>query len=58
MHARFSTRLTRVVIGAGLFRLGILPVLTLSDYLTRARAAGSTRARVRGVLRPGACAVL
>ena len=37
MHARYSTRLTRVVIGAGLFWLGILLVLTLSDYLTRAR---------------------
>lgn len=37
MHARYSTRLTRVVIVAGLFWLGILLVLTLSDYLTRAR---------------------
>jgi cytochrome c oxidase subunit IV len=37
MHARYSSRLTRVVIGAGLFWLGILLVLTMSDYLTRVR---------------------
>jgi caa(3)-type oxidase subunit IV len=37
MHARYSSRLTRVVIGAGLFWLGILMVLTLSDYVTRVR---------------------
>ena len=37
MHARYSGRLTRLVIGAGLFWLGILLTLTLSDYLTRVR---------------------
>ena len=37
MHARYSSRLTRIVIGAGLFWLGILLVLTMSDYLTRVR---------------------
>ncbi len=35
MHLRWSTRLTWVVGGAGLFWLGILFVLSLSDYLTR-----------------------
>jgi len=35
MHLRWSSRLTWVVGGAGLFWLGILLVLTLSDYLTR-----------------------
>ena len=35
MHLLHSTRLTWVVIGASLFWLGILMVLTLSDYLTR-----------------------
>ncbi len=35
MHLRYSTRLTWVVGGAGLFWLGILFALTLSDYLTR-----------------------
>ncbi len=35
MHMRWSTRLTWVVGGAGLFWLGILFVLSLSDYLTR-----------------------
>jgi cytochrome c oxidase subunit IV len=35
MHARSSPRLTWIVIVAGLFWLGILLVLTMSDYLTR-----------------------
>jgi cytochrome c oxidase subunit 4 len=35
MHARSSPRLTWIVIAAGLFWLGILLVLTASDYLTR-----------------------
>jgi cytochrome c oxidase subunit 4 len=35
MHVRYSTRLTWVVVAGGLFWLGILIVLTLSDFLTR-----------------------
>ena len=35
MHLWYSTRLTWIVAAAGLFWLGILMVLTLSDYLTR-----------------------
>lgn len=35
MHARYSGRLTRVVIGVGLAWLAILIGLTISDYLTR-----------------------
>ena len=35
MHARSSSRLTWIVIIAGLFWLGILLTLTASDYLTR-----------------------
>ena len=35
MHVWHSTRLTWVVVGGGLFWLGILLALTLSDYLTR-----------------------
>lgn len=35
MHARYSSRLTRVVIGAGLGWLAILMTLTFSDYVTR-----------------------
>ena len=35
MHLRYSTRLTWVVAGAGVFWLGILLALSLSDYLTR-----------------------
>ncbi len=35
MHVRYSTPLTRVVVVAGLFWLGILFALTLSDYFSR-----------------------
>lgn len=35
MHARYSDRLTWIVLAAGLLWLGILLVLTMSDYLTR-----------------------
>ena len=35
MHARYSPKLVWVVAAAALFWLGILFVLTLSDYLTR-----------------------
>lgn len=37
MHVRYSTRLTRVVIGAGLAWLTILITLTITDYVTRLR---------------------
>ena len=37
MHVRYSTRLTWVVVIGSVFWLGILLVLTFSDYLTRAR---------------------
>jgi cytochrome c oxidase subunit 4 len=37
MHARYSSRLTRVVIGAGLAWLAILLTLTLTDYVTRTK---------------------
>jgi cytochrome c oxidase subunit IV len=36
MHLRYSSRLTWVVAGAGIFWLGILLVLSASDYMTRA----------------------
>ena len=35
MHARYSSKMTRIVILAGLCWLGILLTLTLNDYLTR-----------------------
>ncbi len=38
MHARYSPKLIWVVGGAALFWMGILFVLTMSDYLTRAWA--------------------
>ncbi len=35
MHLRYSSRLTWVVAGAGLFWFLVLVALTMSDYLTR-----------------------
>jgi cytochrome c oxidase subunit 4 len=35
MHARYSTGITRVVIGAGLLWLGILIIGTMDDFITR-----------------------
>jgi cytochrome c oxidase subunit IV len=35
MHVKFSTRLVKLTIIAGLYWMGILLALTLSDYLTR-----------------------
>jgi cytochrome c oxidase subunit 4 len=35
MHLRYSTRLTVLFAGAGIFWLGILVALTLSDYISR-----------------------
>jgi cytochrome c oxidase subunit 4 len=36
MHVKYSTRLTWAVVLGGIFWLGILLTLTMSDYLTRA----------------------
>jgi len=35
MHMRWSSRLTMVVAGSAIFWLGIMLVLTMSDYTTR-----------------------
>jgi cytochrome c oxidase subunit 4 len=35
MHVRYSTRLIKMTVIAGLYWMGILLVLTMSDYLTR-----------------------
>jgi len=35
MHVKYSTRLVKLVVIAGLYWMGILMALTLSDYLTR-----------------------
>ena len=35
MHVKYSSRLTWVIVIASMFWLGILLVLTMSDYLTR-----------------------
>ena len=35
MHVKYSSRLTAIVIAGGIFWLGILLVLTLSDFMSR-----------------------
>jgi cytochrome c oxidase subunit 4 len=36
MHVRYSSRVVWIFVGAGFFWLGIMMVLTLGDYFTRA----------------------
>jgi cytochrome c oxidase subunit IV len=36
MHVKYSTRLIKLTVVAGLYWMGIIFVLTLGDYLTRA----------------------
>jgi cytochrome c oxidase subunit IV len=40
MHVRYSSRLTKVTVGAGFFWLLILITLSLSDYLSRTLQIG------------------
>jgi cytochrome c oxidase subunit 4 len=35
MHVRYSSRLTKVVVGGGLLWLGILLLLSMSDFVSR-----------------------
>src|SRR5262249_35290957 len=57
MHLRHSPRLTWVVAGGGLFWLGILLTLTVSDYLTRGWLAGSAGEAPGAGARPGGAPV-
>ncbi len=41
MHVRHSTKLTRLVVTGGLVWLGILILLSLSDFLTRSWSGGA-----------------
>lgn len=43
MHVRWSSRLTWLVVGSGLYFLLILFVFTMMDYLTRGWMVGSLR---------------
>jgi cytochrome c oxidase subunit IV len=36
MHVKYSPRLTKLTVGAGLFTFLVLVGMTLSDYFTRA----------------------
>jgi len=36
MHIHYSSRLLKMTVGAGLFTFGLLLVLTMSDYISRA----------------------
>jgi cytochrome c oxidase subunit 4 len=48
MHVRYSSRLTWVIIASGIFWLGILFVLTLSDYGSRKYDIRTTTPSVLG----------
>jgi cytochrome c oxidase subunit 4 len=36
MHVKYSSKLTKLTVFAGIFMFGVLIALTLSDYMTRA----------------------
>jgi cytochrome c oxidase subunit IV len=40
MHVKYSSRLTKLILATGFFFLGILFVLTLTDYLSRGWLTG------------------
>jgi len=40
MHVKYSSRLTKLIIGAGFFFLLVLFALTLTDYVTRGWMTG------------------
>ncbi len=48
MEVRFTTRLTWVFVGAGFLWLGIMMVLTLSDYTTRGWLPSGERLNMQG----------
>jgi cytochrome c oxidase subunit 4 len=45
MHVRYSSRLTWVIVVSGFFWLGIMFALTMSDYLSRGRAAPTSEGK-------------
>ena len=47
MHVKYSTRLIKLTVIAGLYWMGILFALTLSDYLTRAWGTFGQQIRVQ-----------
>ncbi len=53
MHVKYSSRLTKVIVGTGFFFLAILFVLTLSDYLTRGWQTGPPSAPSEAATQPG-----
>ena len=44
MHVKYSSRLTKLIIGGGLFFLMVLFTLTLTDYLSRGWLTGPSSA--------------
>ena len=43
MHVKYSSRLTKLIVGTGFFFLLVLFTLTLTDYLSRGWATALTR---------------
>ena len=60
MHVKYSSRLTKMVVGMAVFFLGILLLLTMTDYLSRgwfASPRGTAGAGTQVTLTPPAPAV-
>ena len=57
MHVKYSSRLTKMIVGMAFFFAGILFVLTLTDYLSRgwyASPRGTAGAGTQVTIRPAA----
>ena len=48
MHVKYSSRLTKLIVATGLFFLGILFTLTLTDYLSRGWLTGPPSSQQSG----------
>jgi cytochrome c oxidase subunit 4 len=50
MHAKYSSRLTKLVVGGAFFFLGILLMLTMTDYMSRGWYASPRGTTTAGTL--------
>jgi cytochrome c oxidase subunit 4 len=52
MHVKYSSRLTKLIIGTGIFFLVVLFTLTLTDYLTRGWLTGRPSSQQSSLQQP------
>ena len=50
MHVKYSSKLTKLIVGVAVFFLGIMLTLTFSDYLSRGWFTAATRSTSAGAI--------